>query len=273
MASLSNTALPISRPLSTAQACHVHLLYRCETHLACTSLASPTAQPRTFRLPLSHRYGAHPLTLTQPDFLYAFYAAARSTFVAAGAEGDFFWTGLVPPSRYDPTQYAESGRGSRASVLEELAAVAARSPSWREQSQFVSSPGTPVDDDYLINWHYLRLAAVNTSAGHPVALPAGASPRGAHSAASMRLHVRGSCDYSPAPSESLQRLQPEAWTCDAGETCPAGRYVELGVLGSLVAGGGLLLVATMMPAIKGLARCWRAPRSLKAPLLGGDGCT
>ena len=38
-------------------------------------------------------YGSHPATITDPDFLYALHAAAKSTFYAAGAEADYFGRG------------------------------------------------------------------------------------------------------------------------------------------------------------------------------------
>ena len=152
----------------------------------------------------------------------------------------------VPTNGYDPTRYLPTGRGSRDAILEEIAQVAARSDSWREQNQYVAYARDPVDADYLINWHYLRLARRNTSDGHAIALPLLRAQRdpsllsdgeeGTHAGTPL-LEVRGSCDYWPAPAEHLLALEPPQ-ACQA-DTCAAGRYTELAIL----AGCALLAIA------------------------------
>lgn len=124
-------------------------------------------------------WGAHPSTISDPDFLYAFFASARSTFAGAGAEADFFWTAIVPTGGYDPTRYAKDkdgggsiGIGTRASVLRRLEKMAEEDDVWITNNAYVAPPGPEgVEASYLLNWHYIALSATNTSNGHPVILP------------------------------------------------------------------------------------------------------
>lgn len=211
-------------------------------------------------------FGTHPLTLTNPDVLFALYASARSTFVDSGADGDFFWTGLVPTAGYDPTLYTnDDGLGTRAAVEGELARVAARSASWREQNKFVASPTAPVDADYLRNWHFLRLANVTTTAGHPIALPLLLQSADPLSGARAGLRISGSCDYLPAPTPPLKALTAKAWACDAAQTCPAGRWVELSLLGGGVLLIGVLLLLLLPLGLRALSRSLHSGRSITRP--------
>ena len=94
-------------------------------------------------------WGAHPATLVSPDFLYAFYGAAKSMFAAAGVEADFFWTGVVRTGGYDPTLYAEGGEGSRRQLLREMAGLAAHG-GWAEYNRYVLDVRTAAPPDYLL---------------------------------------------------------------------------------------------------------------------------
>lgn len=116
-------------------------------------------------------------TIVDADFLYAMHAAARSTFVAMGAEADYFWTGLIATGGYDPTIYVDdpTSRGSREAVLSELQAVASSS-EWAAENAYVSAPADPVPPDYLLNWHLVQLANTTTSDGRPVAMPLATPP-------------------------------------------------------------------------------------------------
>ncbi|KAL3932893.1 MAG: hypothetical protein SGPRY_000516 [Prymnesium sp.] len=53
------------------------------------------------------------------------------------------------------------------------AAAMAENQDWREQNQYFAplDYGVVLDDTYLINWDFSRLASLNTSDGHPVILP------------------------------------------------------------------------------------------------------
>lgn len=117
-------------------------------------------------------WGAHPQTISDPDFLYAFFAAAKSAFAGAGAEGDFFWTGVIATGGYDPTLFTTPGtRGSRHSILAEVEHLA-QEFEWGARNAYVAHPTAGVGESYLLNWHLLGLAATNTSDGHhAVALP------------------------------------------------------------------------------------------------------
>jgi len=151
-------------------------------------------------------WGAHPHTLSDPDFLYTWHASATSTFVTHGAEADFFWSATVRAGGYDPTLYTPQGLGSRAAVLAELAEAAQR-PEWRAANEFVASPGSAIGVDYLVNWNLDRLSSTTTSAGHPAVLPAGRTAGGAGQAGAPvvgeGLRVLGSCDFEPAPPATM----------------------------------------------------------------------
>lgn len=108
------------------------------------------------------------------------------------------------------------------------------------QNQFVSAANVPVDADYLVSWHYLRLAQLLTSDGHVVALP---MHEPWFDNASAGLRVDGTCHYSPAAPAWLRAIEPKS-ACDE-ETCAATRYIELGVLGGGTLLLGLLLVLVM----------------------------
>ena len=70
---------------------------------------------------------------------------------------------------------------------------------WQRANAWSSPPLEPVGDDYLLNWHLGRLAATNTSAGHPV----------------PTLHgVRGACDFEPAVAPAMAAVAMEG-ACDA----------------------------------------------------------
>eukprot|EP00967_Tisochrysis_lutea_P011084 scaffold12578_cov30-Tisochrysis_lutea.AAC.3 len=79
-------------------------------------------------------------------------------------------TSASPDNRYDPTLYSSQGRGSRASVLADLAEVLQR-PLWQAANMYIAPPDVAVNDDYLLNWNYVRLSTQRTSDGIPIVLP------------------------------------------------------------------------------------------------------
>ena len=116
-------------------------------------------------------YGSHPATIADPDFLYAFFASAKSTFVGAGAEGDYFWTGFIATGGYDPTLFTADGTpGARSSILSEFEYLG-DDFEWDAHNAYVASPLEAVGALYLLNWNYLGLASARTSDGHAIALP------------------------------------------------------------------------------------------------------
>ncbi len=141
-------------------------------------------------------WGAHPATVSDADFLYGWFASARSTFGANGVEADFFWNAVIRTDRYDPTVYAEAGRGSRAAVLAE-AREAARQPgaAWDNVRAYSAAVSEALPPSYLANWNLLELAATNTSAGHPVALST--------AAATAPLTMSSGCVFEPQPAPRL----------------------------------------------------------------------
>ncbi|KAL1495343.1 hypothetical protein AB1Y20_016713 [Prymnesium parvum] len=162
-------------------------------------------------------WGDHPATLTDPDFLYTFFAAARSTFVAHGARADFFWTAVVRTDGYDPTAYASDPQkpGSRAAVMREAREMA-QTAGWAAQNQYVApiEHAEPLREDYLLNWHLGQLARTNTSDGHRVVLPPAApQPRGA---------ADGSWAWAPLPL--LRR--PARWLGFGRQAADGGRLAS-----------------------------------------------
>jgi len=121
-------------------------------------------------------FGGHPSTLTDPDFLYAFFAASKSTFVSLGVESDYFWSGVFRDQGYDPTRYDATLPGATAAATRESIAkeyeAACRGQEWRTDNIWSADALVPVGWDYLINWHLGGLLRARTAGGHPVALPA-----------------------------------------------------------------------------------------------------
>ena len=135
----------------------------------------------------------------------------------------------------------------------------------------MASPGSPIYDTYLINWHLLALGRAITSDGHPAALSLGGAettrralgttPEGQAARwvdrgllrgsalgerqsiellpAPALLHVFGGCHFSPPVVETV-RLAADA-SCD---TCAALRYTEVGGLTAAA-----LLLAVLVAAV------------------------
>ena len=180
-------------------------------------------------------YGSHPATIVDPDFLYAFYGASRSAFCASGAEADFFWAAVLRTGGYDPTAYAAAGPGSRAAIEAELRAAMA-GDGWRRANAWSSPPLEPVGDDYLLNWHLGRLAATNTSAGHPVPTLRG---------------VRGACDFEPAVAPAMAAVAMEG-ACDACGLAQVGSILPyvLPLLALAIAACGWCCAGRRCPAAR-----------------------
>ena len=162
-------------------------------------------------------WGAHPATIVEPDFLYAFYGAAKSMFAAHGVEADFFWTGVVRTGGYDPTRYVSSGAGSRRQLLREMRELSDHG-GWAEYNQYVIDVDAPAPADYLLNWHLLGLARTKTTSGHavapPLALPPGAVDGGVDGVTLLTLN--GSCGFSPAvPVGAAPAMEGSCVTCSS----------------------------------------------------------
>jgi hypothetical protein len=141
-------------------------------------------------------YGTHPGIVTDPDFLYAWYAAQKAVFRNYGVDGDYYWTGLVRTGGYDPTLYVPVGIGSR-DYVEELMRALAKDRGWALNNKWKMSPLVPSPDDYLLDWHLARLQTLNTSRGHPVALPLGCEGPDTLCVIPSLLDM---CQFTPAPA-------------------------------------------------------------------------
>ena len=139
-------------------------------------------------------YGAHPATIVDPDFLYAFYGASRSAFCASGAEADFFWTAVPDGGTTPGLRGGPGSRAARRSCERRWRATAgggrtrgrrrrARAGGRRLPAQL--APGAPRGDEHV--------------GGPPV----------------PTLHgVRGACDFEPAVAPAMAAVAMEG-ACDA----------------------------------------------------------
>ena len=152
-------------------------------------------------------WGRHPATIGDADFLYAWYASAKSAMAAGGASGDYFWSGVVRTGGYDPTVYNLRGVGSRPEVLAELRHVAGTA-EWIAQNTYVADVSKPTESAYLLGWHLGELGRTMTSTGHPVAmraLSANASEDEWEALHPQRaMLMQGSCRFEPKVPERMQ---------------------------------------------------------------------
>jgi len=178
-------------------------------------------------------WGAHPATIVAPDFLFAFYAAAKSMFAAHGVEADYFWTGVVRTGGYDPTLYV-AGDDDKRTLLREMKGLESHG-GWAEYNRYVIDAGTPAPPDYLLNWHLLGLAHTQTSSGHAVAPPLALAPLGGGGGGGggggasvivegggvdgdgvTLLTLNGSCGFVPAvPAGVAPAMEGSCVTCSS----------------------------------------------------------
>jgi len=164
-------------------------------------------------------YGQNTNLINDPDDLYAMYGAEKSSFRAANASGDFFWTGLVRTDGYDPTVYSTTpGSNGTRGALEALLELYQANPSWVAANPYVQPPTIPAAPAYLLAWDLFKLGNLSTSDGHKVAMPVTCNA----SDASDGLCITGSCVFEPAPLRNLTAAVADGangYMCNPASDC------------------------------------------------------